>query len=102
MPPRPSRRADLVVACAPRAGALTVGIALYAGALALMSLLANGVDRLAGIGGVLFMTSDGLIAIGEFVPAIDVPLSGFWVMATYLSAILLLTLGVLRRFGSCV
>lgn len=90
----------MVVACAPRAGALTIGIAVYAAALALMALLAPGVHRLAGIGGVLFLVSDGLIALGEFVPSVDLPLPGFWIMATYLAAILLLTLGVLRRLGS--
>lgn len=92
----------LVVACAPRAGALTVGIALYAAALALMALLANGIHRLAGVGGAVFMVSDGLIALGEFVPAFSVPLPGVWIMATYLSATLLITVGVLRRLASRV
>ena len=92
----------LVVTCAPRAGALTVGIAVYAVALAVMALLAAGVDRLALVGGGLFLVSDGLLAVGEFVPAVEVPQSGFWVMATYLSALLLLTLGVLRRQSSRV
>ena len=44
--------------------------------------------------------SDGLIAMGELVPSVDVPLPGFWIMATYLSAILLITLGVIRRLAS--
>ncbi|CAN7385583.1 lysoplasmalogenase family protein [Knoellia sp. LjRoot47] len=92
----------MVVACAPRAGVLTVGIAVYAVALALMALLAAGIDRLALVGGVLFLVSDGLLAIGEFVPAVELPRSGFWVMATYLSALLLLTLGVMRRDASRV
>ena len=90
----------MVLACAPRAGALTPGIAVYAVALALMALLAAGIHPLAGIGGAIFLVSDGLIAVGEFVPATDVPLPGIWIMATYLGAILLLTLGVLRRLGS--
>lgn len=90
----------MVVVCAPRAGALTVGIAVYAAALALMALLSAGVHRLAGLGGVIFLVSDGLIAVGEFVPSADVPLPGFWIMATYLGAILLLTLGVVRRLAS--
>lgn len=90
----------MVVVCAPRAGALTVGIAVYAAALAWMALLSAGIHRLAAIGGGLFLVSDGLIAIGEFVPAVDVPLPGFWVMATYLGAILLLTLGVVERLSS--
>lgn len=87
----------MVAVCAPRAGALTIGIAVYAAALALMALLAAGVHRLAGLGGVLFLVSDGLIALGEFVPSVDVPLPGFWIMATYLSAVLLLTIGVGHR-----
>lgn len=90
----------MVVACAPRAGALTIGIAVYAAALALMALLSAGIHHLSGIGGALFLVSDGLIAIGEFVPSVDLPLPGFWIMATYLSAIVLITLGVLRRLGS--
>ncbi|MFC7488002.1 lysoplasmalogenase family protein [Knoellia sp. CPCC 206453] len=90
----------MVVVCAPRAGAMTVGIAVYAVALALMALLSAGIHRLAGIGGALFLVSDGLIAVGEFVPSVDVPLPGFWIMATYLAAILLLTLGVVRRLSS--
>ncbi|WP_353953272.1 lysoplasmalogenase [Knoellia sp. S7-12] len=90
----------MVLVCAPRAGTLTVGIAAYAAALALMALLSAGVHRLAGIGGALFLVSDALIAVGEFVPSVDVPLPGFWIMVTYLSAILLITLGVLRQLGS--
>ncbi|MFC7489270.1 MULTISPECIES: lysoplasmalogenase family protein [unclassified Knoellia] len=90
----------MVVVCAPRAGALTLGIAGYAAALALMASLSAGVHRLAGVGGALFLVSDGLIAVDEFVPSVAVPLPGFWVMATYLSAVLLLTLGVVRRLGS--
>lgn len=92
----------LVVLCAPGAGALTVGIAGYAVALAVMALLAAGVDRLALLGGLLFLVSDALLAVGEFVPAVEVPQSGFLVMATYLSALLLITLGVLRRDASGV
>lgn len=92
--------AVLVALCAPEAGPLTIGIIVYAGALAVMSLLAFGVDRLAGAGGILFLVSDGLLAIGEFVPAVEVPESGFLVMLTYLGALLLITLGVLRRDAS--
>lgn len=90
----------MVLVCAPRAGALTIGIAVYAAALALMALLSAGIHRLAAIGGALFLVSDGLIAVGEFVPSVSVPSPGFWIMATYLSAVLLITLGVSRRLGS--
>lgn len=87
----------MVLVCAPGAGALTAGVAVYAAALALMAVLATGVHRWAGAGGVLFLVSDALIATGEFVPSVTVPQSGFWVMATYLGAVLLIALGVLRR-----
>ncbi|KGN39160.1 lysoplasmalogenase family protein [Knoellia subterranea] len=87
----------MVVACAAEAGPLTIGIAVYAGALALMALLARGVDMLAGLGGIAFLISDGLLAVGEFVPRIEVPQSGFWVMLTYLGALALMTLGVAQR-----
>ncbi|KGN34741.1 hypothetical protein N802_01365 [Knoellia sinensis KCTC 19936] len=90
----------LVVACAPEAGPLAVGVAVYAAALAVMALLAAGIDRLAGIGGVLFVVSDALIAIRTFVPWVQVPENGFLVMATYLAALLLMILGVLRRLAS--
>lgn len=90
----------MIVVCAPRAGALTIGIAVYATALALMALLSAGIHRWATVGGALFLVSDGLIALGEFVPSVDVPQPGFWIMATYLSAIAFITLGVIRRVAS--
>ncbi|KGN39717.1 lysoplasmalogenase family protein [Knoellia aerolata] len=62
-----------------------------------MAVLATGVHRWAGAGGVLILVSDALIATGEFVPSVTVPQSGFWVMATCLGAVLLIALGVLRR-----
>lgn len=92
--------AAMVIVCAPGAGALTVGIAVYAAALALMAMLAAGIDRWALVGGILFIASDGLLALREFVPAVEVPHGGFWVMASYLSALVLITLGVLRRDAS--
>lgn len=87
----------MVVVCAPKAGPLTVGVAIYGATLSLMALLSAGVHVLAGMGGVLFLVSDGLIALGEFVPSLTLPQSGFWVMATYLVALGLLTVGVLTR-----
>jgi uncharacterized membrane protein YhhN len=45
------------------------------------------------IGAILFIISDSLIAINKF--AYSIPLSGLWVMATYIAAQYLIVEGVL-------
>lgn len=87
--------AGLVVVCAPGAGPLLGAVVAYAVVITLMAVLATGVNRLAGIGGVVFMCSDALIALEAFVPRWDLPGQSFWVMLTYGAAQLLLVLGVL-------
>ncbi|MFN3488189.1 MAG: lysoplasmalogenase [Emticicia sp.] len=49
--------------------------------------------RFVLIGAILFIISDSLIAINKF--AFSIPLSGLWVMATYISAQYLIVEGVL-------
>ena len=89
----------LVVVCLPGAGVLAPAVLVYGLCLGTMAVLATGVDRLAWVGGALFLVSDGLIAIDAFsdlgLPAHDVS-----VMATYVVAQLLLLLGVIRRDAS--
>lgn len=90
----------LVVLCAPHAGALLVPVMVYGLCLTLMAVLSTGVNRVAGIGGAIFLVSDALIALGAFVPGFEVPgplSSGFWVMITYLAGQALLAVGILRR-----
>lgn len=87
----------LVLLCAPGAGSLLAAIVVYAVVITVMAVLATGVHPLAGIGAVLFMGSDALIALEAFVPEWDLPGQSFWVMLTYGVAQLLLVLGVLAR-----
>jgi uncharacterized membrane protein YhhN len=87
----------LVVACAPGAGALLVPVVVYGLCLVAMAVTATGVDRLAAVGGAVFLVSDALIALDAFAPWYDLPVHGFWVMLTYVGGQLLLVLGVLRR-----
>lgn len=89
--------AALVLVCAPGAGSLLVAVVGYAVVITVMAVLATGVHRLTGIGGVVFMCSDALIALEAFVPRWDLPGQSFWVMLTYGAAQLLLVLGVLAR-----
>jgi uncharacterized membrane protein YhhN len=90
----------LIAVCAPHAGALLVPVVLYGACLASMGVLSTGVDRVAGVGGAIFLVSDALIALGAFVPGFAIPgplSSGFWVMLTYLAGQALLVVGILRR-----
>jgi uncharacterized membrane protein YhhN len=90
----------LVAVCAPHAGALLVPVMVYGVCLTVMAVLSTGVNRVAGVGGAIFLVSDALIALGAFVPGFEVPgplSSGFWVMLTYLAGQALLVVGILRR-----
>lgn len=87
----------LVAACAPGAGALLVPVVVYGACLVLMAVTATGVDRLAAVGGAVFLVSDALIALDAFAPWYALPAHGFWVMLTYIVGQMLLVLGVLRR-----
>lgn len=89
--------ACLVLVCAPGAGGLLAAVVAYAVVITAMAVLATGVHVLAGIGGVVFICSDALIALEAFTPKWDLPGQSFWVMATYGAAQLLLVLGVLAR-----
>lgn len=89
--------ASLVWACAPHAGELLVPVLVYGLCLGLMAVLATGVNPIAGVGGALFLISDGLIALHAFAPGYDLAQHGFWVMLTYVVAQALLVVGVLVR-----
>lgn len=75
--------AGLVAWCLPSAGALAPPVIVYGAALTAMALLSPGVSVTAGLGGAIFMASDGLIALHAF-PGVTLPAHDFWVMLTYL------------------
>ena len=61
-----------------------------------MALLATGLGRLAAFGAAIFIVSDTLIAVTTFVVPGRLTMESFLIMATYLSAQLLIILGVVR------
>ncbi|MGN8245380.1 lysoplasmalogenase [Cellulomonas soli] len=100
---RPARTAPyaaalvvLVGIVAPHAGTLLVPVAVYAGVLTAMAVLATGLGRWGAVGGAVFLVSDSLIALEAFVPGWSLPAHGFWVMATYCVGQALLAVAVLR------
>lgn len=86
--------AGLIAAlCAPQAGPLLPAVLVYAAAIVAMAVLATGLGRIAGIGAALFVLSDSLIALSSF-EVLTLPGHGFWVMATYIGAQLMLVLAI--------
>ncbi|MGJ9411650.1 lysoplasmalogenase family protein [Aeromicrobium sp. CF4.19] len=77
---------------------LKAPVPVYAVLLLATAATSAGVDRVAGAGGLLFLVSDGIIALGE-AGRIDsgATLTGLAVMTLYSAAILLLTAGILRH-----
>jgi len=88
--------AVIVWLCAPSAGALLPALVVYAAAICTMAVLATGLGPRGGVGGALFVVSDGLIALDTF-DALALPAHAVWVMATYVAAQVLLVLGVLAH-----
>lgn len=89
--------AALVAACAPGAGSLLVPVCVYGGMLTAMAILSTGLGRVAAVGGAVFLATDALIALEQFVPAWDLAGQGFWVMLTYTVGQGLLAAAVVRR-----
>lgn len=89
--------AVLVALCYEGAGALLAPVLVYGLCLGTMAVLSTGVHPLAGVGGAVFLVSDGLIALGEFADVVSIPEQGFWVMLTYVVGQALIALGVLAR-----
>ncbi|WP_235737680.1 lysoplasmalogenase [Nocardioides alcanivorans] len=85
----------LLALLAPEAGSLLPAVLIYAVALVTMGVLSTGLGRLAGVGGLLFMLSDTLIAFSALRDW-SLPGHGFWVMSTYLLAQLFLVVGVIN------
>jgi len=89
--------AALLILCGPHTGVLFGPLVVYGVCLIFMAALATGVDRLAAIGGAVFVLSDSLIGFDRFVDWFDPPVPGFWIMVTYMVAQPLIVAGVLRR-----
>lgn len=86
----------IVAVSAQGAGALFPAVLLYGLVIVGMAVLATGIDAVATTGAVLFLVSDGLIALSAFA-SLELPLHGFWVMLTYVLGQTLLTLAVSHR-----
>lgn len=95
--------AVLLLVLIPKAGSLWLPIVVYGVVICFMAISANTRQgftssdsyKLAFIGSILFVISDTLLAIDKFHTAL--PVSGLWVMSTYIAAQLLLTLGILKH-----
>lgn len=88
--------AGLVLACAPGAGGLLVPVLIYGLALVLMAMLSTGLGALAGVGGAIFLISDGLIALRSFTTW-ELPGASFWIMLSYVVGQGLITVTVVRQ-----
>jgi uncharacterized membrane protein YhhN len=82
----------------PRLGALAVPVAVYSLLLVAMAAAASALNRLAAVGGLLFVVSDLTLGLG--VAGTDFPLQSQTVMATYAAAQLLLILGTIKALPS--
>lgn len=86
----------LILLCTPGAGVLLVPVVIYGLALVLMAMLSTGLGSLAGVGGAIFLISDGLIALRSFT-ALDLPAPSFWIMLSYVVGQGLITVAVVRH-----
>lgn len=86
----------VIVLCAPQAGVLLPAVAVYAAAIMVMAVLATGLGPLAGVGAVVFVVSDALIALQAF-GVLALPDHDVWVMSTYIAAQTMLILAIRRR-----
>jgi hypothetical protein len=86
----------LVVAVSLRASSLLAAVLVYGASLALTVALATGVSRLATAGALTFLVSDLVLAYGAFIDPPAEPVVDALVMATYLSAQLMIALATGR------
>jgi alkenylglycerophosphocholine hydrolase len=81
----------------PALGALVVPVFLYVGVITAMGIFAalrGPAGKLVLYGALCFIVSDSLLALNEFIRPI--PASGYFIMATYYSALLLIAIGFVR------
>lgn len=89
--------AAFLAACLPGAGVLAPAVVVYGVVLLATAILATGVNAIAALGGIVFIASDGMIALGAFADfwPLTSPVQDLAVMATYFAAQALLLFGVL-------
>lgn len=87
----------LVVGLASQAGPLAVPVAVYGAMLSVMCLLATGLNRWVGIGALVFLVSDIVLACYLFISPDLIPHSLALNSITYLPAQLLIVWGVIRH-----
>src|SRR5690606_6776387 len=74
--------AVLLALVLPGSGELAVPVVGYGVVLTAVAVLAT-FDRVAAVGGILFILSDAFIALNSFADHPVLPVHGFWVMLTY-------------------
>jgi uncharacterized membrane protein YhhN len=94
--------AVLLAVVSSRAGPLAIPVIVYGISLVLMIALATGVSRLATVGGVIFLVSDLVLAYGAFVDPPASAATRALIMATYLSAQLMIVLGTRRQAAAAI
>lgn len=87
----------LVVWLAPHLGELLVPVTVYAVVIGVMAVLATGVSPVVALGALLFVASDALLAATSVAGRLELPMSGVWVMSTYLAGQALIAIGVAAR-----
>lgn len=75
-------------------GAMLPAVIVYGLALCSMAAIAGRTSRILEIAGLVFVLSDGLLALHLFRDDLAFPLSGFWVMLTYVVAEAGIAIGV--------
>lgn len=86
----------LLAICFPGAGALFLPVVAYGIVIVAMALLATALGPAGAIGGLMFLASDTMIALGAF-SGITIPGEGFWVMITYVLAQTLLVQAIIGQ-----
>lgn len=86
----------LVVVLAPHLGSLLVPVAVYGLVLCGMGALALHCNRWIAAGGALFVISDSLLGLHNFLPGFMLWQADFLIMLSYLAAQGLIAFGVLR------
>lgn len=86
----------LVVVLSPFLGALLIPVAVYGLVLGTMAILALHCHRWIAVGGALFVMSDTLLGLHNFLPGFELWQADFLIMLSYLAAQGLIGFGVLR------
>lgn len=86
----------LIAVTAGGAGAMLPAVILYGLVIVAMAVLATGLDAVASVGGIVFLVSDGLIALRVFA-GVELPVHGVLVMLTYVLAQTLLVASIAHQ-----